>query len=174
MLNTSWSFYDSCHIATCSLISLHFNFRVCVPNCSRTSNRSCDSEFVEKPVCWKRWLQVRKLRHTVELLMYEWKADSCMGGAGLRPYPNRPHSSQTSPTSSIDVAMSFDLGCPVLLCQFSSPATDLTFRCSFWNYLAVCYQQPPHYNRFTALFSGTTRVSRCQKRTSGLYGARGD
>jgi len=31
-----------------------------------------------------------------------------------------------------------------------------------------------HHNRFTALFSGTTRVSRCQKRTSGLYGARGD
>jgi len=30
------------------------------------------------------------------------------------------------------------------------------------------------HNRFTALFSGTTRVSRCQKRTSGLYGARGD
>ena len=27
------------------------------------------------------------------------------------------------------------------------------------------------HNRFTAL-SGTTRVSRCQKRTSGLYGAR--
>jgi len=32
---------------------------------------------------------------------------------------------------------------------------------------------PPHHNRFTALF-GTTRVSRCQKRTSGLYGARED
>ena len=29
----------------------------------------------------------------------------------------------------------------------------------------------PHHNRSTALFSGTTRVSRCQKRTSGLYGA---
>jgi len=31
-----------------------------------------------------------------------------------------------------------------------------------------------HHNRFTALFSGMTRVIRCQKRTSGLYGARGD
>jgi len=27
---------------------------------------------------------------------------------------------------------------------------------------------------FYGPFSGTTRVSRCQKRTSGLYGARGD
>jgi len=26
-----------------------------------------------------------------------------------------------------------------------------------------------HHNRFTAFFSGTTRVSRCQKRTSGLW-----
>ena len=34
------------------------------------------------------------------------------------------------------------------------------------------YVIPPHHNRFTALFPGTTRVSRCQKRTSGLYGAR--
>jgi len=31
-----------------------------------------------------------------------------------------------------------------------------------------------HHNRFTALYSGTTWVSRCQKRTSGLYGARQD
>jgi len=31
------------------------------------------------------------------------------------------------------------------------------------------------HNRFTALFSRTTRVSRCQKESStGLYGARGD
>jgi len=26
-----------------------------------------------------------------------------------------------------------------------------------------------HHNRFTVFFSGTTRVSQCQKRTSGLY-----
>jgi len=34
----------------------------------------------------------------------------------------------------------------------------------------------PHHNhnRFTALFSRTTRVSRCQKRTSGLYSTRED
>jgi len=32
---------------------------------------------------------------------------------------------------------------------------------------------PPHHNHFTTL-SGTARVSRCQKRTSGLYGARED
>jgi len=32
----------------------------------------------------------------------------------------------------------------------------------------------PHHNRFTALFSATTQVSWCQKRTSGLYGARED
>jgi len=33
----------------------------------------------------------------------------------------------------------------------------------------------PHtYNRFTARFSETIRVSWCQKRTSGLYGARED
>jgi len=31
-----------------------------------------------------------------------------------------------------------------------------------------------HHNCFTALFSGTTRMNRCQKRTSGLYGAGGD
>jgi len=30
------------------------------------------------------------------------------------------------------------------------------------------------HNRFTTLFSRTTRVSRCQKGTSGLYGARED
>ena len=50
--------------------------------------------------------------------------------------------------------------------------------------LRATNQQPRHsvkyythhhrHNRFTALFSGTTRVSRCQKRTSGLYGARED
>jgi len=34
------------------------------------------------------------------------------------------------------------------------------------------YVTPPHHNRFTAFFSGTTWVSRCQTRTSGLYGAR--
>jgi len=32
--------------------------------------------------------------------------------------------------------------------------------------------EPHHHNHFTALFSGTARVSWCQKRTSGLYGAR--
>ena len=31
-----------------------------------------------------------------------------------------------------------------------------------------------NHNRFTVLFSRTTRVSWCQKRTSGLYGARED
>ena len=31
-----------------------------------------------------------------------------------------------------------------------------------------------HTQPFYSPFSGTTRVSRCQKRTSGLYGARGD
>jgi len=30
------------------------------------------------------------------------------------------------------------------------------------------------HNRFTARFSGTTQMSRCQKRTAGLYGARED
>jgi len=30
---------------------------------------------------------------------------------------------------------------------------------------------PHHHNRFYGPFSGTTRVSQCQKRTSGLYGA---
>jgi len=33
---------------------------------------------------------------------------------------------------------------------------------------------PPHHNRLTALFPGTTWVNRCQKRTSGLYGPRED
>jgi len=33
---------------------------------------------------------------------------------------------------------------------------------------------PPPPQPFYGPFSGTTRVSRCQKRTSGLYGARGD
>jgi len=31
-----------------------------------------------------------------------------------------------------------------------------------------------HHNRFMALFPGPHRVSRCQKRTSRLYGARED
>jgi len=31
-----------------------------------------------------------------------------------------------------------------------------------------------HTQPFYGPFSGTTRVSRCQKRTSGLYGARED
>jgi len=31
-----------------------------------------------------------------------------------------------------------------------------------------------HHDFFTALFSGTTQVSQCQKRTYVLYGARGD
>ena len=33
---------------------------------------------------------------------------------------------------------------------------------------------PPPAQPFYSLFSGTTRVSRCQKKTSGLYGARVD
>jgi len=33
---------------------------------------------------------------------------------------------------------------------------------------------PLHHNKFYNPFSGTTRVSRCQNRTSGLYGARRD
>jgi len=34
---------------------------------------------------------------------------------------------------------------------------------------------PHHYNRFTALYSGTTQMSRCQQTTSsGLHGARED
>jgi len=33
---------------------------------------------------------------------------------------------------------------------------------------------PPPPQPFYGPFSGTTRVSRCQKRTSGLYGARED
>jgi len=41
----------------------------------------------------------------------------------------------------------------------------------FHSVLAPAYDQ---HNRFTALLSGTTRVSRCQTRTSGLYGARED
>jgi len=31
-----------------------------------------------------------------------------------------------------------------------------------------------HTQQFYGPFSGTTRVNRCQKRTSGLYGARED
>jgi len=44
----------------------------------------------------------------------------------------------------------------------------------------VCYHNintvvlPPPPQPFYGPFSGTTRVSRCQKRTSGLYGARED
>jgi len=34
-----------------------------------------------------------------------------------------------------------------------------------------CYETPPHHHN---RFSGTTRVSQCQKRTSGLYSARED
>ena len=38
----------------------------------------------------------------------------------------------------------------------------------------LCSVTPPPPQPFYSPFSGTTRVSRCQKRTSGLYGARGD
>jgi len=34
--------------------------------------------------------------------------------------------------------------------------------------------EPPPPQPFYGPFSGTTQVSRCQKRTSGLYGARED
>jgi len=34
--------------------------------------------------------------------------------------------------------------------------------------------ETPPPQPFYGPFSGTTRVSQCQKRTSGLYGARGD
>jgi len=38
----------------------------------------------------------------------------------------------------------------------------------------VRHTTTPRHNRFTALLSGTTRLSRCPKRTSGLYGAAED
>jgi len=43
--------------------------------------------------------------------------------------------------------------------------------------IAKCLMHCTHYhyyNRFTALFSGTTRMSRCQNRTTVTYGARED
>jgi len=46
------------------------------------------------------------------------------------------------------------------------------------NYCVLTYKtllkRNPPPQPFYGPFSGTTRVSRCQKRTSGLYGARGD
>jgi len=41
----------------------------------------------------------------------------------------------------------------------------------FWLLITTTTTTP---QPFYGPFSGTTRVSRCQKRTSGLYGARGD
>jgi len=38
----------------------------------------------------------------------------------------------------------------------------------------IVLHAPPPPQPFYSPFSGTTRVSQCQKRTSGLYGARGD
>jgi len=54
--------------------------------------------------------------------------------------------------------------------KFKNPPWNSTFSCELGCILHI----PPHHNRFTALFSGTTRVSWCQKRTYGLYGARED
>jgi len=42
----------------------------------------------------------------------------------------------------------------------------------FWGFSSPLTPPPPQ--PFYGPFSGTTRVSRCQKRTSGLYGARRD
>ena len=41
------------------------------------------------------------------------------------------------------------------------------------NFSYICAAPPPPPEPFCDPFSGTTRVSRCQKRTSGLYGAMG-
>jgi len=50
--------------------------------------------------------------------------------------------------------------------------------CVYLAYIHVDYCYYYYHSRFTTTvygpFSGTTRVSRCQKRTSGLYGARED
>ena len=50
------------------------------------------------------------------------------------------------------------------------------FNYSITRNLLLSLSVKPHHNhnRFTALFSRTTRVSRCQKRTCGLYSTRED
>jgi len=53
----------------------------------------------------------------------------------------------------------------LLMCWCACAVKKLVSHCLFITH-------PHTHNRFMALFAGTTRVSRCQKRTSGLYGAR--
>jgi len=55
----------------------------------------------------------------------------------------------------------------------------LFFTHTYTNTIALCtakliYQSHTHIQPFYSPFAGTTRVSRCQKRTSGLYRARED
>jgi len=63
-------------------------------------------------------------------------------------------------------------------CFSAAPTAILLYRVTTWklwncNVVSICVWSVATTTVLRP-FSGTTRVSRCQKRTSGLYGARGD
>ena len=55
--------------------------------------------------------------------------------------------------------------------NFLVPVHLMLINVSLCTHVCMCTHT---HNRSTALFSGRSRVSRCQKRTSGLYAARRD
>jgi len=58
--------------------------------------------------------------------------------------------------------------------EWSQPWTHVSKTLSDFSYYILLEDLPPPLQPFYGPFSGTTRVSRCQKSNSGLYGARED
>jgi len=79
------------------------------------------------------------------------------------------------PIRMVDVSASVNLSLHHKVQKFSSGTSSPGWSQKKGRKMVVeCGGRPQIEQLFYSPFSGTTRVSRCQKRTSGLYGARED
>ena len=126
----------------------------------------------------------------ISISCHPWRAGNWKFDQNLKSTGSHSHTLQVVGKNDVLFHAKFHAQCTMLPIWGKTPNFSafaiLKFKILWWHYLVVGTSWSAHTTMnlpltttttpqpFYGPFSGTTRVNRCQKRTSGLYGTRGD